>query len=45
MICYDAGFPEVSRELTLKGSEIIFIPSAWRIQDEDMWDLNVSQKL
>ncbi|UWD50048.1 carbon-nitrogen hydrolase [Clostridioides difficile] len=44
MICYDAGFPEVARELMLKGSEIIFIPSAWRIQDEDMWDLNVSQR-
>lgn len=42
MICYDAGFPEVARMLTLQGAKIIFMPAAWRIQDKDMWDLNVS---
>lgn len=43
-ICYDAGFPEVSRILALKGAEIIFVPAAWRIEDEDMWDLNLPQR-
>ncbi len=42
MICYDAGFPEVARTLTLQGAKLIFMPSAWRIQDKDMWDLNIS---
>lgn len=44
MICYDAGFPETSRVLTLKGAELIFMPSAWRIQDWDMWNLNIPQR-
>lgn len=44
MICYDAGFPETSRILTLKGAELIFMPSAWRIQDWDMWKLNIPQR-
>ena len=44
MICYDAGFPEVARILMLKGAQIIFAPSAWRVQDEDMWDLNLAQR-
>lgn len=44
MICYDAGFPEVCRSLALQGAEIVFCPAAWRIQDVDMWDLNLSQR-
>ncbi len=44
MICYDAGFPEVCRTLCLSGAEIVFLPSAWRIQDEYMWDLNIPQR-
>ena len=44
MICYDAGFPEVARILTLKGAELLFMPSAWRIQDWDMWNLNIPQR-
>lgn len=44
MICYDAGFPETARILTLKGAELIFMPSAWRIQDWDMWNLNIPQR-
>jgi predicted amidohydrolase len=44
MICYDAGFPEACRSLCLQGAEIVFVPAAWRIQDEDMWDLNLSQR-
>lgn len=44
VICYDVGFPESVRNLCLNGAEIVFIPSAWRIQDEDMWDLNIPQR-
>lgn len=44
MICYDAGFPETARILALKGAELIFMPSAWRIQDWDMWKLNIPQR-
>lgn len=44
MICYDAGFPETARVLTLKGAELIFMPSAWRIQDWDMWNLTIPQR-
>ncbi|PIE54449.1 MAG: carbon-nitrogen hydrolase [Dethiosulfovibrio peptidovorans] len=44
MICYDAGFPEACRSLSLNGAELVFCPSAWRIQDMDMWDLNVAQR-
>jgi len=44
LICYDLGFPEAARYLTLKGADIIFVPSAWRIQDYDIWDLNTRQR-
>lgn len=44
VICYDVGFPESVRNLCLNGAEIVFIPAAWRIQDEDMWDLNIPQR-
>lgn len=39
MICYDGGFPEVSRALALKGAELIIAPSAFPIIDKDMWDI------
>ncbi|TPW79036.1 hydrolase [Providencia stuartii] len=42
MICYDMGFPEVARILTLNGAELLLVPSAWRIQDKDMWDINTA---
>ncbi|MDN5368390.1 MAG: hypothetical protein PWP05_1105 [Thermovirga sp.] len=29
MICYDLRFPELARELTLKGSQVIFVPAQW----------------
>jgi len=44
MICYDAGFPEIARILALKGAEIIVMPSAWRIQDYNLWDINTRSR-
>ena len=44
MICYDAGFPEVARALMHKGAEVIFVPSAWRIQDLHTWFLNIPSR-
>ncbi|MBD8006320.1 nitrilase-related carbon-nitrogen hydrolase [Bacillus norwichensis] len=43
-ICYDIGFPEACRSLCLNGAEFVFMPSAWRVQDKDMWELNVPQR-
>lgn len=43
-ICYDVGFPETCRTLCLKGAEYVFVPAAWRIQDKDMWELNLPQR-
>ena len=39
MICYDSGFPELSRILALQGAEIAFAPSAFRRADKHMWDI------
>ena len=39
MICYDIEFPEACRSLCLNGAEIVFVPAAWRVEEEDMWDL------
>ena len=36
MICYDGGFPEVSRILALSGAELILCPSAFPIRDKDI---------
>jgi predicted amidohydrolase len=44
MICYDSGFPEVTRILALKGPEIIFQPSARSLQDRDTWDINTRSR-
>ncbi|MGN9164352.1 nitrilase-related carbon-nitrogen hydrolase [Tissierellaceae bacterium HCP3S3_D8] len=44
VICYDLGFPETVRSLCLNGAEIVFVPAAWRIQDIDIWDLNIAQR-
>jgi len=44
LICYDVGFPEAARTLCLKGAEIIFIPSAWRVEDENAWLLNIPSR-
>lgn len=39
MICYDGGFPEVSRILALQGAELILCPAAFPTWDKDMWDI------
>lgn len=38
MICYDQVFPEAARELTLRGAEILTVPSAWAIIDKNSRD-------
>ena len=42
LICYDAGFPETARSLSLSGAEVLLIPAAWRIQERRAWDLDVT---
>jgi predicted amidohydrolase len=42
MICCDNNFPEPARILALSGAEIIFLPAAWRVQEEDLWKLLIS---
>lgn len=39
MICYDAGFPESARALTLKGSEMLVAPSAFTKDLAHRWDI------
>lgn len=40
MICYDMGYPEVARMLTLQGADLVVCPSAWCAEDMDVWDVN-----
>lgn len=44
LICYDLGFPEAARKLALQGVQLVFAPSAWRVQDEAIWDLNTRSR-
>lgn len=44
LICYDIGFPEAARNLCLQGAEIIFVPAAWREQDQFAWELNIPSR-
>jgi len=37
MVCYDLRFPELSRALTLKGVEAIFVPAAWPKPRQHQW--------
>lgn len=39
MICYDAGFPEVARQLAFGGAELLVAPAAFRSHDKYMWDI------
>jgi len=42
-ICYDKVFPESSRELALRGAEIIAIPGAWRAHGLDPADRHLGR--
>ncbi len=44
IICYDVGFPETARALALSGADMIFVPSAWRKEDEHAWLLNIPSR-
>ncbi|MDR1134455.1 MAG: carbon-nitrogen hydrolase family protein [Synergistaceae bacterium] len=44
LICYDIGFPEMVRLLSLDGAELLTVLAAWRYQDEMAWDLNVRSR-
>ncbi|MGI6297422.1 MAG: nitrilase-related carbon-nitrogen hydrolase [Minisyncoccales bacterium] len=44
LICYDIGFPETARYLSISGAEVLFILAAWRAQDEHVWNLNVPSR-
>jgi predicted amidohydrolase len=40
MVCYDIAFPEVTRIMALRGAQIVFCPSAWRVEDDYIWFLS-----
>lgn len=39
LICADAEYPEPSRILATKGTDIIFVPSVWSKQAKHRWDV------
>lgn len=39
MICYDAGFPETARTLTLQGADLLVAPSAFSRELRQRWDI------
>ena len=41
IICYDIGFPELSRVFALKGAQCLLVSAAWGDFDEDIWDNNL----
>lgn len=40
IICYDLGFPEAARSLALQGADLVVCPSAWCVEDMDVWEIN-----
>ncbi len=41
LICYELCFPEVARILSLKGAELLLVPSAWGRLDEMQWSIHL----
>jgi predicted amidohydrolase len=33
-ICWDLAFPEITKEMALKGAKMVFCPSLWRFEDK-----------
>lgn len=44
MVCYDMNITEPARILTLKGAEIIFMCSAWRLKDKYIYDILIQAR-
>ncbi|HIJ98613.1 TPA: carbon-nitrogen hydrolase family protein [archaeon] len=44
MICYDAVFPEVARQLALNGADTVFMPSNWMDPFLPQWKLATSAR-
>ena len=44
LVCYDAIFPEIARELCMKGSQIIFIPANWPEPFYHQWKIATSAR-
>lgn len=46
LVCYEVRFPEIARTLTLKGAEVLIIPSAWfkGYNKEDQWETLVKAR-
>ncbi len=44
MVCYDTIFPEVSRQLAVRGAEIIFIPANWPRPFSAQWKIASSAR-
>ncbi len=44
MVCYDAVFPEVARNLALLDAEVILMPSNWPDPFKPQWDLATSAR-
>jgi len=38
LICYDMNFPETFRANALMGADVVFVCSAWRVQDKFIWE-------
>ncbi|MFH1978010.1 MAG: carbon-nitrogen hydrolase family protein [Candidatus Aenigmatarchaeota archaeon] len=44
MICYDAVFPEIARQLALQGADIVFMPANWPNPFLSQWRLATSAR-
>ena len=37
LTCFDVEFPELARSLSSKGSQILFVPAAWKTEYTRLW--------